>query len=136
MAQKPENAFIAGVHKHLPPVKTFHREKMNNPYSSGTADVWYSSVFDLWVEYKYIQKLPVRVPVPVDLSELQKDWLERRYREGRNVWVIVGFNKGGVILQDLQWELPMSVAVFVQRAVDRKIIATSIIRECGGLTLY
>jgi hypothetical protein len=136
MAQKPENAFIAGVHKHLPPVKTFHREKMNNPYSSGTADVWYSSVFDLWVEYKYIQKLPVRVPVPVDLSELQKDWLERRYREGRNVWVIVGFNKGGVILQDLQWELPMSVAEFVQRAVDRKIIATSIIRECGGLTLY
>jgi hypothetical protein len=136
MAQKPENAFIAGVHKHLPPVKAFHREKMNNPYSSGTADVWYSSKLDLWVEYKYLPKLPVRVPIEPDLSELQKDWLARRYREGRNVWVIVGFNKGGVIMRDLQWERPMPVSEFLQRAIDRKAIAETIITECGGFTMY
>jgi hypothetical protein len=81
MARKPENTFIASVHKHL---QCTYFEKMNNPYRSGTPDVWYSGdKSDLWAEYKFIQSIPVKVDVRLDLSELQKLWLRRRYEEGR-----------------------------------------------------
>ncbi len=136
MSVKPETTFISGIHKHLPPVKAFHREKMNNPYSSGTADVWYSANRDLWVEYKFIPKLPVRVPVKIGLSPLQRDWLERRYREGRNVWVIVGHPAGGVILKDLRWNDQLLTEVFLKHSVDRKQLAQAILENCGGLTKY
>lgn len=94
MAQKPENQFIAGVHKYLPDV---YFEKMNNPYRGGTADVWYSGVLgDLWVEYKFLPKLPRRGLIIPDLSELQKRWIHNRRNEGRRVHVIVGCPAGGV----------------------------------------
>lgn len=97
MAAKPETTFTLSVHRHLPPKGLLHREKMNNPYHSGTADVWYSGpVKDLWIEYKFVQ-LPARAAtrVAVDCSELQFEWLRGRHRDGRSVWVIVGCKAGG-----------------------------------------
>lgn len=98
MAVKPETTFTASVNRKLP--KLLHKEKMNNPYSSGTADMWYSGCKgDLWVEYKYLPKLAVRVTNKVGLSELQLIWLNARHAEGRNVAVIVGHPDGGVVLR-------------------------------------
>lgn len=132
MAMKPENRFRLGVHTYLPP--TLHHEKMNNPYSSGTADDWYSgSRADLWVEYKYLPKVPPEAGVwlvnpnvkkPM-LSKLQVEWLNRRYEEGRNVTVIVGdgVSKGGVIMRDQEWMRHFSAQMFRDRLVPRKEIA-------------
>ena len=138
MASKPETTFTHSVHKHLPSVKVLHREKMNNPYSSGTADVWYSaSKNDLWIEYKFLPRVPQRgivwlckpdVKKP-DLSRLQQEWLRGRYEEGRNVGVIVGCPSGGVILRDLAWELSMSAKEFVSRIQTRQEIAQWIKQE-------
>jgi hypothetical protein len=96
MAVKPENTFISGVHKHLPP--SVYRMKTNNPYVAGIPDCYYSGVGgDLWVEYKFIANLPVRVPAKIELSALQRRWVEGRAAEGRNVAVIVGSPEGAMI---------------------------------------
>jgi hypothetical protein len=94
VSTKPENQFISGVHRYLPNV---YYEKMNNPYRGGTPDVWYSGALgDLWVEYKYLPKVPKRGMIVPALSELQKRWIYGRRKEGRRVHVIVGCSQGGV----------------------------------------
>lgn len=85
--------------------------KNNNDYTSGVPDLWFSGPkADLWVEMKFVQKLPKTVPLrPYDLlSKLQEKWLRDRYEEGRNVAVIIGCKRStrleGFILTDLMWE--------------------------------
>lgn len=136
MTAKPENTFRASVHRHLP--VELHHEKMNNPYSSGTADDWYSGTkSDLWVEFKFLPRIPQRgnvwlcnpnVKQPM-LSVLQQRWLRGRYEEGRNVHVVVGCPDGGVIMSDLEWERPLAASGFVTRIVTRKELALWIARE-------
>lgn len=130
MAAKPENTFISGVHKHLPSLEVLHREKMNNPFRSGTADWWYSgSKADLWVEYKYIPKLPVKALILPDLSERQKDWLAGRYREGRNVAVVVGSPEGCVIYTSLGWLKEIAPEEFRERACTRQELASWLCKQ-------
>lgn len=105
MSTKPETTFILSVHRHLPEV---YHEKMNNPFRSGCADVWYSgSQDDLWVEYKYEPSLPKsNKNYTLNLSARQVKWLNERYEEGRNVAVILGLPEGGVIYESRYWEVP------------------------------
>jgi len=131
MSKKIETEFIGSVHKYLPP--TFYRVKHFNPYSGGMADCWYSGVKDLWIEYKYVL-IPKREGTYIvpDLSELQKDWLNGRRSEGRNVLVIVGSKNGGVVLRDSRlWEEGLSAAAFVSQLKTRKELADFIVRECS-----
>ena len=135
MAVKPENTFRTGVHKYL---KGFgvHQEKMSNPYSSGTADDWYSGcIGDLWVEYKYIPRQPQRGSVKINklFSTLQLDWLRGRHREGRNVAVIIGCPSGGLILRDEDWELEsVTVEYFNSRVRSRADLAVWIREQVKG----
>jgi hypothetical protein len=122
VSRKPENTFIASVHRRLP--RDLHAEKMANPYRGGTADVWYSGKkADLWIEYKFIERIPLRAPIEPNLSELQKLWLRRRYEEGRNVAVVVGCKEGGIILRNLEWEAMIPPEKFRQQLVTRDAIA-------------
>lgn len=128
MSSKPETTFILSVHKHLP--HELHREKMFNPYRGGTADCWYSGrKGDLWVEYKFLPKLPSRDDTEIlpSLDTLQLDWLRRRHYEGRRVWVIVGCPLGGVILVARAWEYAMTTRRFKQSIKDRKALASEIL---------
>ena len=103
---------------------------MNNPYRSGTADVWYSGLkADLWVEYKFLPKIPSRASIVPGLSELQKEWLDGRLREGRNVAVIVGCRGGGVIYQHGTWREPLSPDEFCERICTRREVALWIARS-------
>jgi hypothetical protein len=132
--RKPENTFRSGVHKYLP--AALHHEKMSNPYSSGTADDWYSAGRDLWIEYKWLARCPKisfnltagRKPA---LSPLQQKWLRGRYEEGRNVAVIVGSPAGSVILRALEWELEVSAYDLVRTQLE---IARWIERETKHVT--
>ena len=119
---KPENNFIARIHKYLP--AALHREKMHNAYRGGTPDVWYSgSVRDLWVEYKYIQHVPKRsaTRIPVDLSDLQRQWINRRLIEGRNIAVIIGCARGGYILPTLDFQ--PDTETFLRSCIPAKDLA-------------
>lgn len=133
----PETNFYNSVHRHLPPVSELYRMKTNNPYVSGPADFWFSgSGRDLWVEYKFIA-LPKRDTTIIDLtahsaktqpdlSVLQQDWLNGRYDEGRNVWVIVGCKEGGVVLKDKTWMDSWTTARFKTELRTRQDLAQTL----------
>ncbi len=134
MAAKPESTFIASVHKHLPP--TLYRVKNNNEYTAGIADVWYSGVRDLWIEYKFIA-VPKRPETRIDLltgknpaiSYLQQEWLRSRHGEGRSVGVIVGSKDGGIWLPGVAWEQPFTAKDFLAHLRTRKDLADTILKE-------
>lgn len=128
----PENQAIQNLHTKLP--SFVHREKMSNPYSNGTADVWYAAwPCDLWVEYKFLAKPPQRA-VTLDLSDNQRIWLADKYRKGRAVAVVLLFPAkfGGVIYTHLSWgerkiQLPAPDADHI---IKRELIAEFIVRSC------
>lgn len=128
MASKPETTFYTSVHRHLPPEKELHREKMCNPYAGGTWDFWFSGERDLWVEYKFVV-LPKRSETMIDvtLSTLQVQWGAGRMAEGRNLAVIVGCKEGGILLRNLEWECPLSRDEFLARMHSRVELADMII---------
>ena len=129
-ATKPENSFIRGVHKYLP--KTY-AEKMNNPWRSGTADVWYSGDRgDLWVEYKYIERIPRSAEILPDLTPRQKRWLNNRFDEGRNVAVVLGTPSGGVIYRNKEWMRPLDNETLSGLIVPRDEIARWIFSQVGA----
>lgn len=124
MSTKPETRFYTAVHRLLP--KSIHREKMANPYRGGTADVWYSGTADdLWVEYKWLAKVPVRANIRVYdlLSPLQLQWLRDRRQEGRNVIVILGSPDGAWVYEFGTWEADLPVDVFKHGARTKQQVA-------------
>jgi hypothetical protein len=131
VSSKPETTFTGSVHKHLP--VNLYRMKTHNPYMGGIPDCWYSGQNDLWVEYKF-EVLPKRdtTLVPIDLSELQKGWINDRLSEGRDVVVIVGCKEGGVIFTNLQWDFPLTKKDFQMRLMTRQQIAKWIVERTGG----
>jgi hypothetical protein len=95
-----ESGFTRAVNKLLP--QNVFAWKINARYAGGVPDCWYSSPDgDMWVEFKYLPKLPKKLTAK--LSALQKQWLAARHQEGRNVAVIVGSPEGSVILQNMKW---------------------------------
>lgn len=129
MAVKPENTFIRSVNKFLPDV---YKEKMYNPYRSGTPDVWYSGdIGDIWIEYKYIPKIPKSLKIVPALTPSQLKWLKDRHAEGRNIAVILGCPAGGVFLHNLDWEIPMTSEEMIMRLRSRESLAKDILAWTG-----
>jgi hypothetical protein len=133
MSSKPETTFYTAVHRHLPPEKALHREKMCNPFRGGTWDFWFSGKVDLWIEYKFVI-LPKRddTMVTFGLSDLQEDWGRQRRIEGRNLAVIVGSEKGGIVLLNEDWLAPISCNLFKERLMTKPQIAAWIVARTGG----
>lgn len=130
MSRKPETTFISSVHRHLIGP---HVEKMHNSYRSGTADVWYSGdLGDLWIEYKFIERIPRSDRIVPDLTAQQMRWLNDRYDEGRNVAVVLGTPTGGVIYRDKNWSIPVNDTTVKNRLLDRKSIALWIFHQTGA----
>ena len=95
-----ESTFTRSVNKKLP--RVVYAWKVNARYAPGVPDCWYSGPHgDLWVEWKYLPKMP-KVHKP-KLSELQRNWLNTRYEEGRNVLVLVGSPEGTAIFEHKAW---------------------------------
>ena len=115
MARKPENTFIASVHRHLG--TSVYREKTNNPYLGGTPDLYYEGNRGaLWVEYKWFDTVPPQVElVDKKLSRLQQSWLRRCHGNERPCAVIVGCPSGGTIYPGLSWEQTLPRADFMER---------------------
>jgi len=112
---------------------------MHNPYAAGIADHWYSAVRDLWVEWKFVE-LPARPGTPIDLlagkkpslSVLQQDWIQARRDEGRNVWVIVGSEKGGALWQNREWVRAHRTEDFIAGLRTKAELARAIYDFCQG----
>jgi hypothetical protein len=95
-----ESEYTRAVGKGLP--KEIYKWKVSDRFTAGVPDAWYSgNKDDLWVEYKFVQKIPKKVKPK--LSKLQEKWLNDRAAQGRSVAVIVGSPLGAVILVDGAW---------------------------------
>ena len=121
MAAKPENNFIANIHKRLN--IQVYAEKMYNPLRGGTPDVYYEGKKTLWVEYKFIQ-LPARNSTLIEpqLSDLQRLWLRRCHTNTGRARVIVGIKSGkqyfGVIYDSPDgWTATMTTQEFKRLAI-------------------
>lgn len=135
MSTKPENTFIGSIHKKFSEGKPYF-EKMYNPLRSGTPDVYYSGCGgDLWVEYKFIPRIPRSKEILPCLTPRQRRWLNSRYEEGRNVAVVLGVSSdGGVIYRNKEWCKPLSSTEMEARIVSRAEIARWIISQVGVST--
>lgn len=126
MAVKPENQFRSSVHRYKS--KRVYQEKTNNAYRGGIPDDYYESSGkpgSLWVEWKYTPKIQRELRLTdknskPGLSALQLDWLDRAYRNGQQVAVIVGSPKGGIILTDLAWLHPITADEFEANLKSRQ----------------
>jgi hypothetical protein len=135
----PERTFVVGVNKHLDP--DLHHEGMANPYRGGTPDQWYSGRgADLWVEFKWVV-LPKRSDTLISIvastpkkkpsmSVLQQNWNFDRRAEGRNCWVIIGSNLGGLVCKDDTWAQSWRTDEFIASLKSRKEIAAMISTFC------
>lgn len=102
-----EHSFVRSVHNQLP--SRVHRWKINARFARGVPDAWYSGDRgDVWVEYKWLPRTPVR-QFTVELSGNQRKWLRDRHLEGRTVAVIIGTPSGAVVLTGRQWEQTQKV---------------------------
>ncbi len=96
-----ESGFTRAVNKKLS--KNIYCWKVSDRYTGGVPDVYYSSKRgDMWIEYKYLHKLPKRVKP--NLSSLQIKWLKERHSEGRNVFVVVGSPTLCLLYEQRNWE--------------------------------
>lgn len=124
---QPEAKYKADIRKRVKPFAYVLGN--SNSFTAGIPDHWYSgNKSDLWVEYKFLRKLP-KIIDPLDLlSPLQADWLETRHREGRHIAVIIASPHGALIYDGLSWKgAPTSRQHFLDQAEDKKAIAHWII---------
>lgn len=111
--------------------------KNHNQYNGGIPDVWYSgNRSDLWIEYKFVT-LPKRdttLIVP-GLSDLQQNWIESRFNEGRNVGVVVGCKSGGVWFDGINWRRCITAAQFRTSMIARQDLAKTIESLVNGIAI-
>ncbi len=133
MPLKPEHRFRNKVRKKLN--RTIDVWSIHDSFTGGVPDHWYSGwESDLWIEYKYFPKLP-RKPIDLTsgkhpkLTRLQQHWLNRKLAQGRDVWVVVGFPEGAVILTDGEaWTSAFDASRLM---VPLDVLVTSIEHHCG-----
>ena len=126
-----EHSFIKSIHRFLP--SELYRWKIHDTYTSGVPDSFYAGPAGiLFVEYKYIKKLPVKdtTQLKTTLSPLQIQWLNRMDGFGQQTAVIVGCEDTAVTLTSGDWNSPLFKYDYVQRAVTRKDIANWISSAC------
>lgn len=127
-----ESKYTASIHKLLP--KTIYKWKINDNFQGGVPDAYYSGHGgDLWIEYKYLQKLPKRTDTLIvpQLRSLQIRWLNDRSAEGRNCLVVVGCPDGSYIFNSDTWGEGVTTEVFKNGMVTRQAIADEIVSICA-----
>lgn len=132
MAIKPETSFIQKIHAGFTKSAAPYHLKLCLAFTAGVADAFYSGDRgDMWIEYKYIPRIPINADIRPDLSSLQRMWLAARSAEGRRVFVIVGTPLGGVILHPHEFDSGIPVAKFRERLLPPKAIADWITTNVG-----
>lgn len=84
-----EHSFIKSVHRKLPP--EIFKWKIHDTFTGGVPDALYAgSKSILFIEYKYIKKLPAKdtTLIKTSLSPLQIIWLERMNQSASSALII------------------------------------------------
>lgn len=113
-----EPQFITKIHRLLP--QSVYRWKIHDRFHRGIPDTWYSGVAgDLWIEYKFTQKLP-QTRITPRLSPSQKTWLNDRLVENKQLAVVVGDPDEAVVITNGAWN---SSAPITERLTHREVAA-------------
>jgi hypothetical protein len=107
----PERSYINKVHQQIIPEWNLHKQASTGMMgANGTPDYYYEGFKSVvWIEYKYVEKLPARFDI-VDpscrfrLSALQRAWLNRANKNQVNVAVVLGSVEGALIITRGRWE--------------------------------
>lgn len=125
MAKGPEGRLIRAINDKLP--KRFHSQSMTFGSRSfnGTPDRYYDpegGVRDLWVEYKALSAMPRDNIAVGNYSALQLAWMDRRWRNGKNVVGIVGLPNRTAVIQHTpkEWRngTPVNTAMSLEEVAE------------------
>jgi hypothetical protein len=98
-----EHNFIKAVHRYLP--SELFRWKIHDTYAGGVPDAFYlGPASALFIEYKYVKKLPAR-PTTIlrtSLSKQQELWLNRLHDCSFPGWYVIGAEDRCIIVKDTQ----------------------------------
>ena len=126
-----EHSFIKSIHRSLS--TDVYRWKIHDTFTGGVPDSFYAGPAGiLFVEYKYIPKLPVKntTVLRTTLSALQKQWLNRMVDFNQQAAVIVGCENTAVILTNKTWCQNITKQYYVDNAIVRKSVAYWIQSVC------
>ena len=130
-----EHSFVKSVHRKLP--VDLYKWKIHDSYTNGVPDSMYAGDKGiLFVEYKYVPSLPKikTTPIKINLSKLQLQWLNNFVDMGHNAAVVVGTEgKNILILQDKQWNTPISKENFLKKAVKTSDLSNFILNVCTNI---
>lgn len=125
-----ETSFWQSLRKMLVP--RIYALKLNLRFIAGVPDCWLSGAHqDLWLELKYLQKIPPIVDPTKLLTVLQQDWIVCRHSEGRFVGVLIGSSAGHVYFPSLSWQVSVTRETFLTQAKKTREIAESLIETLG-----
>jgi hypothetical protein len=88
-----EHGFIKSVHRYLPPDVFIW--KIHDTFAGGVPDAFYAGPAGiLFVEYKYVKKLPARntTALKTTLSAQQALWLDRMVNCKQHAALVIGVN--------------------------------------------
>lgn len=109
--------------------------KLNARFARGVPDWWLSGASrDLWLEAKWLQRVPRELIPARLLSANQLDWLTRRAREGRNVAVIVCSDDGCILVRPDALQQPVPRDQFKSFCRTIKEIAEEIVAIVNGVS--
>lgn len=119
--------------------------KIHDTYAGGVPDAFYSGKYRyLFVEYKFLNKLPKRDTTLVDLTKPsvlsfnQQQWLHERHCHNISTAVIIGTQLGSVIMPDLTWQTPLAAQYFKNSRTTKDVahwVANFCINRTKG-TIY
>lgn len=123
-----EHTWIKQFHKLLP--KELLIWKINDNFQGGVPDAYYAGPYgDVWVEYKYIHRLPKRPDSLIDEypSVLQQKWLEKLNSCGKSTLVIMSSMHNCIILDHIDGQ-KITKKYWDSNHVNRSVAADRIIR--------
>jgi len=117
-----EHGFIRSIHNYLNP--SIYKWKIHDTYTGGVPDCMYAGPAGvLFVEYKYVDKLPKRVNTMIrhSLSPLQCAWLERM-QQSTPVALILGVKDTALIISS-DFSTNISKMTYIEESVSRQEVA-------------
>lgn len=127
MSKKPESRFIDRVHRQLS--EKVYKQAFTSKFSNGTPDRYYEGPKGvLWIEYKYIDKLPnvvnlTDISKKPCLSKLQQNWLIRAHKNNIQVGVALGYKDFVFWYPGIFWQAYIVKEIFLKKLISIKDFA-------------
>ena len=126
-----EHSFIKSVHRKLP--TSMVQWKIHDTFTGGVPDVMYGGPSGiLFVEYKYIPKLPVRETTvqKTSLRPLQIQWLNKMVGCCQKAALIIGVEDYAVILLAKEWTANITRSYYISHKIPRGEVSAWRVKQC------